>query len=1312
MWSFSFFKKKETAGKDFVQSSLEHDQQNDKIEDVDDKLDKVVPSIAKNDNESKEVVNDLEKQAENQPENQPENQIEASETSENTEEKIGKGPDKKAIKGVIGGAAYKTLTSVLGVKTITDLGLYGLGWLGQKIGWKTAEKIAQKSDFYQWSTQSKETKKARKELIGDSQAAELFGKIACFRGDLKSDQLYQKMLQEIKEYKEENKKDEKDRDTEKLESIKNNIVAISKQRNPERNRTAEYFSLSEEDKAKVEEVIRKKEAYFKAIEIIPNYNYRAATFDAKLASAREVEKILNEFGGNFDIDSDLSSFSEEEKEAGLDDILSTMKTRVEDVFSLESEERDLVDRYLNETSFSTSRQLSNLAQKYNRALKKARSSEYYALSKEQKEKVDQDIDKMFKEKEKLLKERAGLNDNDNDVKRKNEIDSRIQEIEQNKYLPDQTMNKRLVQIIAKNEEKTVLDKKLKKEIDSILKDYIHSKIAGSSIVKDGLNTAFVLVGGPAAGAFRGLTYGGLALAERYQKNKQEYRKKYSWNEVGEKIGVIKKNRDLFIDSVRETWSGLSGRKYTREDYSLQNGKLIGGKGSSEKTKGLEKIRILAKNYGELFRLLGIGTQAITAGITDGVNFKHAAEGFVKTFTEGNFLVNVGKNWYDNFRIDQRIAKACGRLFGREASTTINANNVDDASIEVVSSGNVSNDEREAKQIIDNLMESKSIVPKGGSVSEVLGKNVDLKKGIVLFISKGQGEKPEIIEDYNPSNIQPGVRLWEQDGQIYALDKNSNNLSYYQAHSEVESLKPIESQDYENIIAEAMKPKATVVSETSEISQVSEDLQTQETLPISEAPAAVKPEIVLDEPVVSQPSEETEADIVKTFEATQTTSPEATVVSQAPQDLEFQGASVVPETSPTVEPEVAVSESGIDESVLVEPSQQEQASIVEAFKENQTVQNQNSFRNLETEDFIKAVYDSPSLVARDTTYQSLAEAAEKNDQTIFENFVLSDRPGKIISSSNDQVIWSDGQRVNADYLDLDSDIERIYYTKELTNDQKIDIFSKIKEELDGLTDKDNNLNESDSDFLANRQHYSIVKQSVKDNIAILKGEYAPKVGGLKNVSGLSGADNKISDSFADMDSNDKAFETLVNPDSSFSNIKSDLLKAIPDKGKTDVGGITFRRIGDNVYDKNGNLLTENNYQQVILEQAGALNKLTASDEFKKLSESSQSISAAISEDLGKEAFASLDGSINSYNKFIDPGAKFDEKIASLKSVLDNKQSMKVNDLTFARLNDKIYLVTDTKKVIELKDKAVIDDLLAARQAAMKVALENLQTSANK
>lgn len=1243
---------------------------------------------------------DSKKQAENQPENQPENQIEASETSENTEVKIGKGPDKMAIAGIIGGATYKTLISILGVKFINDLGLAGIGWLGQEIGWKTAEKIAQKSDLYQWSTQSKETKKARKELIGDSQAAELFGKIACFRGDLKSDQLYQKMLQEIKEYKEENKKDEKDRDTEKLESIKNNIVAISKQRNLERNRTAEYFSLSEEDKAKVEEVIRKKEAYFKAIEIIPNYNYRAATFDAKLASAREVEKILNEFGGNFDIDSDLSSFSEEEKEAGLDDILSTMKTRVKNVFSLESEEGDLVDRYLNETSFLTSRQLSNLAQKYNRALKKARSSEYYALSKEQKEKVDQDIDKMFKEKEKLLKERAGLNDNDNDVKRKNEIDSRIQEIEQNKYLPDQTMNKRLVQIIAKNEEKTVLDKKLKKEIDSILKDYIHSKIAGSSIVKDVLNTTFVFCGGPAAGAFRGLTYGGLALAERYQKNEQEYRKKYSWNEVGEKIGVIKKNHDFFIDSVRETWSGLSGRKYTREDYSLQNGKLIGGKGSSEKTRGLEKIRILAKNYGELFRLFGIGTQAITAGITDGVNFKHAADGFVKTFTGdlGDIAANFGKNWYDNFRIDQRIAKACGRLFGREAITTINANNVDDASIEVVSSGNVSNDEREAKQIIDNLMESKSIVPKGGSVSGVLGKNVDLKKGIVLFISKGSSQKPEIIEDYNPSNIQPGVRLWEQDGQIYALDENSNNLSYYQAHSEVEILKPTESQDYENSIAKAMKPKATVVTETSEIPQVSEDLQTQEASQIPEAPAAVKPEIVLDEPVVSQPSEETEADIVKTFEATQTTSPEATVVSQAPQDLEFQGASVVPETSPTVEPEVAVSESGIDESVLVEPSQQEQASIAKVFEEGQAIQKPKSLNDWKTEDYKDALYGP--LAAKDTTYQQVAEAAGKKDSEFFEKFILSDRPGGIISNMYE----------DTDYQDFDSDIDRIYHSNNLDKNQKIEILENIKNGLDNpkLTAHIKNLSLRDH---VERQ-YGILKDSVENKIAILKREYVPKAEISKDVPNLSSTDNKAIDSFTDMDSNDKAFETLVNPDSSFSNIKSDLLKAIPDKGKTDVGGITFLRSGDNVYDKNGNLLTENNYQQVILEQAGALNRLTASDEFKKLSESSQSISAAISEDLGKEAFASLDGSINSYNKFIDPGAKFDEKIASLKSVLDNKQSMKVNDLTFARLNDKIYLVTDTKKVIELKDKAVIDDLLAARQAAMKVVLENLQTSANK
>ncbi|HNW55548.1 MAG TPA: hypothetical protein PKN62_00480 [bacterium] len=867
-----------------------------------------------------------------------------------------------------------------------------------------------------------------------------------------------------------------------------------------------------------------------------------------------------------------------------------------EIASLRQEKECLLNRF--RMIDNSSETISRLAREYNNTLKQARSSEYYGLDKTNRAEVDQKLNDIFG-KENLTPEEEAI---------------------KNKYLPEESMKKRLGQVIANfNDQEKDFGRKDEKEIDKIIKDYIHGKVAFSSLAKDALNTAFVLGGGVAAGAFRGIAYGGLALAERYQKNEQEYRKNYSWNEVGKKIGFGSKMHDLFIGSVKETFAGLRGKEYQSE-YSLDNaGKLTRQEDLKNIDNGLQKFGARAKAIGELARVFGIGTQAITAGITDGLNFEHAANGFAKTFTDGNVLVNVGENWYDNARIDQRIAKSFGKLFGEETAVFGASGNPESPDSEIVSSSIDNTKPLDGDQkMINDLVDSKIVVSKGGSISQSLGHPVDSSRGITLISRSHDGIV--VYKDYNPDNIQPGVRLIEKDGEIIALDENPENIDYYNEHSGVEELKPIESSDHKKIIAEAMRQR--------EVAQAS----TEEAVTINKEPA--KPSI---------PEKEIEA----------------------------------------MNPEIS-------------------KAVAEAPLNNLSKE---SLANWKLEDYKEAIYGP--LAVKDTTYQDLAEAAGKNDQEFFDKFILSDRQGGIMSSSFEA----------NDYQDLDSDIDRIYHSEQLDNNQKVEILEKIREELGSskLTDHIDN----ESLKLGVQSKYDLLKEAVDDDIEIIKKSHGGNIipesiteSGVQESEVNPASSIDIANSaMDDMDSNEKAFEVLIDPKSNFSEIKNSLLQAVPDHGKTDIGGITFRRIGDNVYDESGNLLTDSNYQQLILKQANALNKLTASDEFKEILDKSQPIKGALSNDLMKESFAGMEGSIKVYDKFIDPSVNFEEKIAGLKSVLDNKQSMKIDDLTFARLNDKIYLVTDSKKVIELKDKTVVNDILEARQAAMKAALARIQTAAN-
>jgi len=1192
MGIFSFFKKKELpAGEDFVQSSLEQDEQKDnQAEDISSQIDEALSSNDEGVTDG-EAINNV---SENQEENQLENSTEA-------EEKIGEGPDKMAKAKIIGGVAYKSLTSILGIKTVTD----AVGAIAGAFGWKTG----QQTDIYQYVDQSRKTKKDRENLIEDSQISELAYRMSSFKNNLKQDELYNLMLSKIKDYKElpnESKEvvNMTEEQKEKLEEIKE----IRKQRNLKQNRNEEYFSLSDEDKEKVEEAFNRKEAYFKVIKIVMDCRYSSFDLSTRLAKAQEIVDIFDEFNINFDIDNITSLSSDEEKQTELNDFFSTMEEKVEYIFSPGSEYENLTSKYINEESFLIKNRLSNLAQDYNRSLKEALSNNSLNPA---------DYDEMRKRLNIILNKQV-----------ENYKDGEYQEMNQ-------------------------------KEIDKILKDYIHSKVALSSLVKDGLNTAFVLTGGVAAGAFRGLTYGGLALAERYQKNEKEYRKKYSWNEVGQKIGFGSKMHDLFIGGIKETWAGLKGEKYQNKYEIDEEGEMKRQESSEKIDNGLQKFGARAKAIGELARVFGIGTQAITAGITDGLNFEHAANGFAKTFTEGNVFVNVSKNWYDNARIDQRIAKSFGKIFGGETAVFGAAGNPESPDSEAVlnnidSASSLDDDQK----MISDLIDSKIVVSKGGSISESLGHPVDSSRGITL-ISRGPGGPNDITiyKDYNPDNIQPGVKLIEKDGEIIALDENPQNTAYYDEHSGVEELKPIESSDHKEIMAEQKRLREDVSVTTEDPAAVTNEAPVEST--ISEAEIeAMNPE------TVAQPAAQSTEDI------SATTEDPAAVTNEAP-------------AKPTIpEAEIEAMNPEIKDSEIEVPKK---------------------LSNWTTENYKEALYGP--LAAKDTTYQNLAEAAKGDDQKFFEKFILSKREGGIISNGLE----------SKDYQDLDSDIDRIYYSKELDNNQKIEILEKIKEELNSskLTDHINN------DFLKTntKSQYNILKDVIDDDIAIINKSYKSEInqqdldGVVLGVKENQNANISVSnESFDEYERQDKLLEVWTNPKNDFSLIKETIIKEIPQGQSINVGSLNFKN-NNGVLSCEYGVVTENNYQQFILQHAGMLNGLTASSEFEGLIKNSPSISGAISENIGHESFAAIKESINVYDKFIDPGIKYEDKLAVLNSVLSDKQSLKIHDLTFARLNDKIYLVTDSKKVIELKDKTVVNDILEARQAAMKAALARIQATSN-
>ena len=393
--------------------------------------------------------------------------------------------------------------------------------------------------------------------------------------------------------------------------------------------------------------------------------------------------------------------------------------------------------------------------KYNHLIDNARSTAYYDLPAQQRQQIDANWD-------------------------------HLSEAERNLYtLPEEdkrTMKIRLGQILINNLEKnnTLADQR-RRSTQDILRDYVHGKVEASALIKDGLNTAFTLTG---AGALRGFTYWTMAMVERSKSKNREFRKEYSWNQVGEKISSSRRLFDLFTTSMKETYYGLSGRRFVQKYTIDKDGKL---KQYSDKIKmkGLPATALKAQSLGEITRLFGIGTQTMAAIITEGMSLQGSLENIADTF-KGDALGNMADNWYQNFRIDQRIAKSLKILQDKRdhgdgqvipekamaAGTSLEKPETQDIDLKHLENLDTIK--------IAQLAEQGHQVVKGGSVSQALGRSVSGREDMLLITFNNKGE-PIIYDGYNPNIIAPDAKVLDYGGRLVAIDNDSSHLHFYEQH---------------------------------------------------------------------------------------------------------------------------------------------------------------------------------------------------------------------------------------------------------------------------------------------------------------------------------------------------------------------------------------------------------------------------------------------------------------------------------------------------------------------------------------------------
>jgi hypothetical protein len=185
-----------------------------------------------------------------------------------------------------------------------------------------------------------------------------------------------------------------------------------------------------------------------------------------------------------------------------------------------------------------------------------------------------------------------------------------------------------------------IENKKAEETEEVLKTYLQTKVKGTTIARDALNSALTATG---LMAFRGAMYGGMALTERAQKanlefSKEELKQRIQEGKIENK-SLTKKERishiikDVTINATTETVRALTFRGKTKESK--------------------HKVVDFIQGLGTALRGLGIGGSAVNEIVNQGISgsVEESLNGFLDAFEEEGItgvFKEVGHNFADRF----------------------------------------------------------------------------------------------------------------------------------------------------------------------------------------------------------------------------------------------------------------------------------------------------------------------------------------------------------------------------------------------------------------------------------------------------------------------------------------------------------------------------------------------------------------------------------------------------------------------------------------------------------------------------------------
>lgn len=250
-------------------------------------------------------------------------------------------------------------------------------------------------------------------------------------------------------------------------------------------------------------------------------------------------------------------------------------------------------------------------------------AEYYRGTKESKTAIKSIMEayqKFSASLEKVKGNEAGLQD----AEIRSQLTSLEARVRGNRAISDETKQKILDTIETIAERHFAGTGKAKEERDAdvkrLLEAYIHAKVSGAQIAKDGLNTLLTAFGGA---GLRALGYAGASVVERIQKARKEHtRRNVGQLEEKSAFGFVAK--DVTIGAVRETIRSLRFA------------------GAKEGATGRQKFMDFAKAAGILFRAFGIYGSALSG------NTEKNIDTLIERIKSGNVL-RVDENFADTFR---------------------------------------------------------------------------------------------------------------------------------------------------------------------------------------------------------------------------------------------------------------------------------------------------------------------------------------------------------------------------------------------------------------------------------------------------------------------------------------------------------------------------------------------------------------------------------------------------------------------------------------------------------------------------------------